>query len=401
MLTYLSKEFIMNWQDHFAQRVDNIKPSTIREILKLTRQPNMISFAGGLPAPSLFPSQRIKEATDTVLAKQADKALQYGTTEGYLPLREWIGKSSNHKAENVQIVSGSQQGLDLIAKIFLNKNDKVVVASPTYMGALRAFDVYEVDYLSVKCDDDGMLPESLEHALKQKPKIVYVIPNFDNPSGTTMSLERRQLLVDLARKYNVPIIEDNPYGELRFRGEYLPNLLELAPERVIYSSTFSKIMAPGFRLAWLLAPAEVLLPINMAKQASDLHTSSFTQMIVYEVTKDNFMSEQISKVRAYYKIQNEAMLAALDRYFPTEISWTRPEGGMFLWLTLPTHLDATALIKEAVAKKVAYVPGEAFFANKSAKNTLRLSYSIASLEQIDSGIKSLSEVFKDSLAKAS
>ncbi len=401
MLTYLSKEFIMNWQDHFAQRVDNIKPSTIREILKLTRQPNMISFAGGLPAPSLFPSQRIKESTDRVLAKQADKALQYGTTEGYLPLREWIAKRSNHKAENVQIVSGSQQGLDLVAKIFLNKNDKVVVASPTYMGALRAFDVYEVDYLSVECDDDGMLPESLEQALKQNPKIVYVIPNFDNPSGTTMSLERRQALVDLARKYNIPIIEDNPYGDLRFRGEYLPNLLELAAERVIYSSTFSKIMAPGFRLAWLIAPAEVLLPINMAKQASDLHTSSFTQMIVHELTKDDFMTEQITKVRAYYKIQNEAMLAALDKYFPTEIAWTRPEGGMFLWLTLPTQLDATALIKEAVAKKVAYVPGEAFFANKSAKNTLRLSYSIASLEQIDSGIKSLAEVFKGSLAKAS
>ena len=389
----------MNWQDHFARRVDNIKPSTIREILKLTRQADMISFAGGLPAPSLFPTKRIKDASNKVLDNEPEKALQYSTTEGYLPLREWIAGTMNQNAESVQIVSGSQQGLDLIAKIFLNKNDKVVVASPTYMGALRAFDVYEVDYLSVECDDDGMLPDSLENALRQKPKIVYVIPNFDNPSGTTMSLERRQALVELARKYNVPIIEDNPYGELRFRGEYLPNLFDLAPEMVIYCSTFSKIMAPGFRLAWIIASPEVLVPINMAKQASDLHTSSFTQMITYEVTKDNFMNEQIAKVRAYYKIQNEAMLAALDSYFPEEITWTKPEGGMFLWLTLAKHLDATALIHDAVAKKVAYVPGEAFFANKAAKNTLRLSYSIASLEQIDSGIKSLSEVFETSLTK--
>jgi len=389
----------MNWKNHFAKRVDNIKPSTIREILKLTRQPDMISFAGGLPAPALFPSERIRQAVNTVLDNVPDKALQYSTTEGYLPLREWIASSMHRDADSVQIVSGSQQGLDLLGKVFLNKNDKVVVASPTYMGALRAFDVFEVDYISVECDAYGMLPDSLEEAFKQGPKIAYVIPNFDNPSGTTMSLERRQALVQLAREYNVPIIEDNPYGELRFRGEYLPNLVDMAPEQVIYCSSFSKILAPGFRLAWIIAAPEVLLPINMAKQASDLHTSSFTQMITYEVTKDNFMLEHIAGLRAYYKIQNEAMLTALDKYFPEEISWTKPEGGMFLWLTLVEGLNATELIHQAVAKKVAYVPGEAFYANDGAKNTLRLSYSIASLEQIDRGIKALAEVFEASLAR--
>ena len=324
----------MNWTEHFARRTSNIKPSTIREILKLTQKSEVISFAGGLPAPSLFPVDKLKKASVKVLEEQGSQALQYSTTEGYVPLREWVcSRMPNTKLENVQIVSGSQQGLDLMAKLILDPGDKVVVTSPTYMGALRAFDAYEVEYLSVEVDADGMLPDSLEAALKQNPKLIYAIPNFDNPTGITMSLERRHALVDLAREYDVPIYEDNPYGELRFEGNDLPHLYELAPERVIFGGTFSKIVVPGFRLGWLVANAELLEVVARAKQAADLHTATFIQMIAYEVSKNGFMDEQIERVRAYYKNQRDHMLSALEQNFPESVSWTRPQGGMFLWVT--------------------------------------------------------------------
>jgi len=390
----------MNWQDVFAKRVVNIKSSTIREILKLTQESEIISFAGGLPAPGLFPGERIKEATIKVLENRPEQALQYSLTEGYPALREWIGQRIAQNPDYIQIVSGSQQGLDIIAKLLLNKGDKVVVSSPTYMGALRAFDVYGVDYSSVETDENGMLPDALEKALKRGAKLIYVIPNFDNPAGTTMSLERRQKLVELSRKYGVAIVEDNPYGELRFRNKDLPNLLDLAPEMVIYCSTFSKIMVPGFRLAWLVVRPEMMKHIVNIKQASDLHTSTFTQMITYEVTKAGFMDEQIARVRSYYKQQNEAMLSRMNDSFPDEISWTNPDGGMFLWVILPKAMNAAELLNKAVAKKVAYVPGFAFYANNPKQNTLRLSYSVASLEQIEMGIKSLAEVFKEHMDKA-
>ncbi len=387
----------MNWQSVFAKRVVNIKSSTIREILKLTQKSEIISFAGGLPAPGLFPSERIKEATVNVLEDIPEQALQYSLTEGYPPLRKWIGQRIGQNPDYIQIVSGSQQGLDLIAKLMLNEGDKVVVSSPTYMGALRAFDVYGVEYVSVETDELGMLPDALEQALKKGAKLIYVIPNFDNPAGTTMSLERRQKLVALSRKYGVAIVEDNPYGELRFRNQNLPNLIDLAPEMVIYCSTFSKIMVPGFRLAWLVVQPEMMEHIVNIKQASDLHSSTFTQMITYEVTKDGFMDEQISRVKSYYKLQNETMLSRMRATFPDEIAWTNPDGGMFLWVMLPRSMNATELLKKAVAKKVAYVPGFAFYANKPKQNTLRLSYSVASLEQIETGIASLAEVFKENM----
>ena len=276
-----------------------------------------------------------------------------------------------------------------------------MVSAPTYMGALRAFDPYEPEYLTVACDDEGMLPDALEHALNQKPKLLYAIPNFDNPTGITMSLERRKRLLRLAERFNVPVYEDDPYGELRFEGEELPRLVDLAPERVIYAGTFSKIVVPGFRTAWLVAPADVLVPIGRAKQAADLHTSTYTQMIAHEVLSSGFLDAQVGRVRDYYKNQRDLMLAALDAHFPSDITWTRPKGGMFLWVTLPDSVNATDLAYEAVEQNVAYVPGEAFFADGKGKNTLRLSYSVATPEQIEAGMERLGNVFKQHLTAAS
>jgi 2-aminoadipate transaminase len=390
----------MNWSQLFANRTHHMKPSVIREILKLTQRSQMISFAGGLPAPDLFPVEALRQAADRVLRERGREALQYSTTEGYLPLREWVaGKFQQATVEQVQIVSGSQQALDLVAKVFLNPGDKVAVAAPTYMGALRAFDAYEVSYVGIATDDEGMIPESVEAALKTQPKMIYVIPNFDNPTGVTMSLARREALIDLARRYGVPIFEDNPYGELRFEGEALPHLFDLAPDVVLHAGTFSKIMAPGFRVAWILASPEVLVPLVRAKQAADLHTAITTQMIAHEVSKDGFMDAQIVRVRSYYQSQRERMLAALDRCFPNELTWTRPKGGMFLWVTLPKRLNATELVYEAVKENVAYVPGEAFYTDGSGLNTLRLSYSVATPEQIETGVGRLAKVFAGQLSQ--
>jgi 2-aminoadipate transaminase len=385
----------MDFSTYFARRVTGMKPSALREILKLTQKSNVVSFAGGLPAPNLFPKERIAQAAQKVIRDQPGQAFQYGTTEGYAPLREWVAEGLKVAAEQVQIVSGSQQGLDMVAKIFLDPADKIVVAEPTYLGALRTFDVYEAQYLSVVCDDEGMLPESLETALKQKPKLIYVIPNFDNPTGISMSLERRQKLVELARKHGVPIYEDNPYGELRFEGVDIPNLFELAPDVVIYGGTFSKTMVPGFRLGWIVAAPEVIRACVMAKQAADLHTATFTQMIAYEVTRDNFMDSQLKNIRSYYQQQRNLMIDAIEKNFPEDVHFTRPKGGMFLWVTLPKGNNTLELLKEAVNRGVAYVPGEPFYANGGGLNTLRLSYSIATAEQVEKGMASLGALLRE------
>ena len=390
----------IDWSQRLARRTAQMKPSTIREILKLTQESEVVSFAGGLPAPGLFPTARLQEASVRVLQEQGSSALQYSATEGYVPLREWIAQSLNTVAEQVQVVSGSQQGLDLVAKVLLNPGDKVVVTSPTYMGALRAFDAYEVEYLSVGMDEEGMLIKDLEAALEQNPKLIYAIANFDNPTGTTLSLERRHKLLELAKRYGVPIYEDDPYGDLRFEGDPLPSLYSLAPEQVIYAGTFSKIMVPGFRLGWLVATPDLLSVIARAKQAADLHSSTFTQMIAYEVTKDGFMASQIDKVRGYYLEQRNAMLAALEEYFPPEANWTVPKGGMFLWVTLPKGNDTLKLLSKAIEQNVAYVPGDPFFAHGGGEHTLRLSYSIATLAEIDEGMKRLGAVLQEHMVVA-
>ena len=392
----------MDWSSLFARRTERIKPSAIREILKLTQGGEVISFAGGLPAPALFPTERIREASDRVLAQRGEHALQYSTTEGYPPLRAWAAEQlPGADAERVQIVSGSQQALDLVAKALLDPGDRVVLAAPTYMGALRAFDPYEPEYLTVASDEDGLLPGSLEAALKRGPKLVYVIPNFDNPRGTTMSLERRRNLLESAGRHGVLIFEDDPYGQLRFEGEPLPSLFELAPDRVVYSSTLSKTVAPGLRIAWLVAAPELLEQLTQIKQAADLHTSTLGQMVVHAVVEGDFLAEQLPRIRSYYHRQRDTMLAALDNHLPSSVHSTRPKGGMFLWLTLPEGSDGLELLRSAARRGVAYVPGAPFFADGSGLNTLRLSYSVASLEQIERGVATLSAVLTESLAVAS
>ena len=335
------------WTSRYAQRTKNVKSSAIRELLKLTQQPEVISFAGGLPAPDVFPIQRFQEACAKVLSMRGKEALQYGASEGYEPLREMIARHTSRygiKAgpENVLITSGSQQALDLIGKLLINPGDRVLVEAPTYLGALQAFNVYGAEYVSVPSDDDGIQTEHLEGPLRSGPKFMYILPNFQNPGGTTLSEGRREELVLLADRFGIPIVEDDPYGQLRYEGEHLTPLVVLdrvnlrrdngySIGNVIYLSTCSKTLAPGLRLGWIVAPADVISKMIQLKQGADLHTSTFTQMVAYEVAHDNFMDEHIKMIRRVYGERRDAMLAALEEFFPPEVTWTRPAGGLFLW----------------------------------------------------------------------
>jgi 2-aminoadipate transaminase len=385
------------WSQHAASRTGRLRPSAIREILKLTQKGEVISFAGGLPAPELFPVAEIRAATDRILSTHGTAALQYSTTEGDPELRAWVAsRYKNADADGVQIVSGSQQGLDLVAKCYLDPGDTVVVAAPTYPGALRAFEPYEVRFRTVEIDEDGMVPESLAEALGAGAKLIYVIPDFDNPTGARLSLRRRHAVIDLARTHGVPILEDSPYSELRFEGEALPCLFDLAPDMVIHAGTFSKTMVPGFRLAWLVAQPAALVPVSRAKQAADLHTSTFTQLLALEVAQGGFLDEQIVKVRNHYGSRRDVMLGALDREL-TEVSglrWTRPHGGMFIWVSGPDWFDTTSMARDAIDAGVAYVPGEAFYPDGDRVDGLRLSYSVATPDQIESGITRLATILR-------
>ena len=433
----------VQWEKKFAQRVQQMKSSTIRELLKVTEQPEMISFAGGLPAPEVFPVERVELATHKVLTERGEQALQYGATEGYRPLRELLAQRMSHgnlrlTVDNVLIVSGSQQALDLLGKIMLDPGDRVVVEAPTYMGALQAWSAYfqypqtdretepqrspqeqytpktskehvkmhrEVGYITIPTDEQGMQTDHLEEALRQDPKYIYVLPNFQNPTGVTLTEERRRVLVQQARRYGVPIVEDDPYGELRFEGEHLPSLLMLEGEQQegtyqgngIYLGTFSKIMAPGMRLGWVIAPSQVISKLVQAKQGVDLHTATFTQMIAYELLKDGFLDKHVHLIRRVYQERRDAMLAAMEEYFPEEVKWTHPKGGMFLWVTLPEGSDATLLLKQAVERNVVFVPGESFYPNGGGRNTLRLNYSHDEPERIREGIGRLARVLRKSL----
>ncbi len=404
------------WKSRFALRTKNIKSSAIRELLKITQKPEVISFAGGLPAPDVFPVARFQEACRKVLEVNGHQALQYGASEGYEPLREMIARhiaryGIKAKSENVLITSGSQQALDLIGKLLINRGDRVLVEAPTYLGALQAFNVYGAEYVSVQSDNDGLRTDLLEAPLRTGPKFMYVLPNFQNPGGTTLSEGRRHELVLLADKYGIPIIEDDPYGQLRYEGEHLPPLVVLDRENlrrdggysignVIYLSTFSKTLAPGLRLGWIVAPADVIAKFVQLKQGADLHTSTFGQMVAYEVAKDNFLDEHVKLIRRVYRERRDVMLEALSKYFPAEASWTRPQGGLFLWVTLPEGMDCNKLFEAALKENVAFVPGECFYAGNVAKEScrhLRLNFSYGQPEQIREGIRRLSVAIKQQM----
>lgn len=398
---------LVQWDHLFADRAKRITSSTIRELLKLTQQPDIISFAGGLPAPELFPVQEVAAATQKVLTEQGAQSLQYSTTEGHAPLRKWIAaQQGNINPDNILLVSGSQQGLDLLGKILINPGDLIGVETPTYLGALQAFSPYEPEYVSIPTDDEGIDTTALEELLKQKNlKFIYAIPNFQNPTGRTMSLERRKKLVEITGKHGVLLLEDDPYGKLRFRGDFPPSLFSLGLEyaggdesqnHVIYMSTFSKTLTPGLRVAWVSANPTINKKLVQAKQGADLHTPTLNQMIVFELVHE-VLAKQTELVRKVYGERANLMKAALEKHLPEGVSFTDPEGGMFLWLTLPEHLKSTELLKQAVEYKVAFVPGTPFFALGGGENTMRLSYSCANAEQIERGISSLGEVLKKNI----
>jgi 2-aminoadipate transaminase len=349
-----------------------------------------------------------------VLENQGAQALQYSTTEGYRPLREMIAQRIARYAvtvspENILITSGSQQALDFIGRVFINQGDHILVESPTYLGALQAWNAYGAQYISIPSDENGMVTDELEKALRVGPKFIYVLPNFQNPSGTTLSLERRQRLVELADRYGVPIVEDDPYGQLRFEGEHLPSVVSLDSEyrgdngyytgNVIYLSTFSKLLAPGIRLAWVIAPEEVIRKLVQTKQAADLNTAAFNQMTAYEVGKDGFLDEHVKHIRAVYKERRDVMLEMMEEMFPAEVRWTRPQGGMFLWGILPEYMDAAEVLKVALQHKVAFVPGESFHPNGGGKNTMRLNFSYSNPDTIREGITRMGTVLKELVRK--
>ncbi len=402
------------WTSRYSQRAKNVKSSQIRELLKFTQKPEIISFAGGLPAPDVFPTERFEQACRRVLETQSRLALQYGATEGYEPLREMIARHTSRygikaKPENVLITSGSQQALDLIGKLMINPGDRVLVEAPTYLGALQAFSVYGAEYVAVPSDNDGLRTDQLEGPLRSGPKFMYVLPNFQNPGGTTLADGRRHELVLLADRYGIPIIEDDPYGQLRYEGEHLTPLIVLDRENlrrdggysignVIYLSTFSKTLAPGLRLGWIVAPPQVIAKLVQLKQGADLHTSTFVQMVAYEVARDNFLDEHIKLIRRVYGERREVMLRALEENFPPEVTWTRPQGGLFLWVTLPEGMDCHRLFEVAIKENVAFVPGDSFYAGENyaeeARRHFRLNFSNAPPEQMREGIRRLGVAIK-------
>ena len=393
----------------YSKNALNMKRSEIRELLKFTRQPDIISFAGGLPGPETFPVKDLEEISCQVLREKGALALQYGPTEGELPFRQEIAKWLNRekagiKPENILVTAGSQQGLDIISKIFLDPNDIILLELPSYIGGLQAFTAYRARMIGVPQDYEGMRMDLLEKELERlakkgkKPKFIYVVPDFQNPSGVTMPLERRKRLLELACQYEVPIIEDSPYRDLRYKGEAVPAIYSFDKENyVIALSTFSKLLSPGLRLAWIMAPTEWMDRMVVAKQSMDLCSPTYTQLIAAEYLRRGLLPRQIENIRKIYGRKLEAMLKALEKYMPKEVEWSKPEGGLFLWVKLPKKMSANDLFPKAIEKKVAYVVGSAFHCNGKGQNTMRLNFSFSTEQQIDEGIHRLAEVIKENM----
>lgn len=397
----MKRENIPQIEWKFSERAEQLQGSMIREILKVTQRPEVISFAGGLPSPETFPVERMRVAFDKVLSSNGKTALQYGPTDGFPPLREFIANSlskngANISPEQVLMVSGSQQGLDLLGKVLLDEGSKAVVETPSYLGALQAFSVYRPKFVPVEMDDCGLRP--MDVAEKGKgARLLYCLPNFQNPTGLTLSEQRRTELVEVCARMRIPLLEDDPYGALCYRGEPLPKMLTMNPDGVIYMGSFSKVLTPGIRLGYVVAPLPLMSKLEQAKQAADLHTAQLTQMVVHEVIKDGFLDQHIPTIRSFYSGQCDIMLDALSKFFPTGVTWTKPDGGMFIWVNLPKHIDSLALAKEAIAHNVAFVPGVPFYAGAPETNTLRLSFVTVSPERIYEGIEKLGKLIAHKL----
>ncbi|HEV8484781.1 MAG TPA: PLP-dependent aminotransferase family protein [Blastocatellia bacterium] len=385
----------------FASRMLQMKSSAVREILKVAERPDIISFAGGLPAPELFPVDVIARAHAEVFAEEGAAALQYSTTEGWRPLREWLAARMNLRgiqavADRVLITSGSQQGIDLVGKVFLEPGDSVLVENPSYLAALQCFSGYEASVIGIDSDDEGIRIDQVEQALKSaRPKFIYVVADFQNPKGTSLSSERRTQLLEVSRRFQVPILEDDPYGELRYRGERPPALAAMDRHGlVIYISTFSKTLSPGMRIGWVAASDEIIHALIIAKQPADLHTSTIEQRAAVRAVAGFDFDGHIARLCRVYGERCDSMLEALERYFPAETSWTHPEGGLFLWIELPKGTRGEDLLEDSLREHVAFVPGGPFFVDEGHDNFIRLNFSNRPPEIIDEGVKRIGKALK-------
>lgn len=404
-----------NWQAQYARRLEWMTTSVIREILKVAQSPDTISMAGGWPDAALFPIAQLDEVAHHVLTETPQASLQYGLTDGYPPLRAQIADMMTEAGvpatmDNIAISSGSQQALDLMGRIFIDEGDTVLVENPTFLGALQSFKAYGARFVGVPIDEDGVCVDAFERLVREtRPKFAYLLPNFHNPAGVTMSMERRCRVVEIADRYGVPILEDDPYGQLRFEGEPLPSLAALDAERhpenaaagayvtgnVVYLGSFSKTLAPGLRVSWAVCPGDLAQQFVMAKQGADLHTSALGQAMASEFIRRGWLPAQVQRIRDTYRERRDAMCEAIATYFPEGVRHTHPQGGLFLWVILPEGMDAVALLKDAAERKVAFVPGSPFYVDGSGQNTLRLSFACMPPDTIREGIRRLAEVIRE------
>lgn len=390
---------------HFSKRILQMDTLTLREVLALTAKPDIISLAGGLPAPESFPVDALRQASDRIYRLDGRTALQYSPSAGLLPLREKLAQRHRSQgiactAEDFLIISGSQQGLDLAGKVFLEPGDLVLCENPTYMAALTVFRSYECTIMPVETDDEGIVPWDLEKKLAENPnaKLLYVIPTFQNPTGRQWSLARRRAVLDIAQRYDLPILEDDPYGALRYEGEPILTLKSMdAGGIVTYMGSFSKVLSPGVRLGWLLASQDLIEKYKSAKECSDLQSSTISQMVVNAYLEDNDLDAHICEITTLYRQRRNWMIRVLTDLFPKKVSWTYPQGGLFLWVILPDWIDTAALLPEMVSRGVAYLPGQDFFANRDVRNCLRLNFSNASQEQIMNGLSAMTQVLQKHL----
>ncbi len=388
----------------FAKRMERMQASEIRELLKLTAQPDIISFAGGLPAPELFPVEEIAKVSHDLVLKEGRQLLQYATTEGRPTLRAKIAKRMADKyntkvdPDDILITTGSQQCLDFVGKLFLDPDDVVLCESPSYLGALNAFNAYQPKFVEVPTDNGGLIPEELDKILETTPncKFIYVIPDFQNPTGRTWSMERRQKFMEVVNKHNLPVVEDNPYGELRYEGEILPSLKSLDTKGlVMFLGTFSKIFCPGLRLGWVAAEHSLLTEFVKIKQSADLHTSNFDQGVADAYMDAYDLDEHVKEIVALYKHRRDLILKSMDEYFPAGTEWTHPEGGLFLWLTFPEGVSARKVFSKCIEMKVAGVIGDAFYPNQKTDRSMRINYSNMPDDRIVEGIKRMAKAIEE------
>jgi 2-aminoadipate transaminase len=400
-------QFTTNWEGALAKRTERMQSSVIRELLKVTMLPDVISFAGGLPAPDAFPVRDFRDACSWILEHDPEHALQYGPTEGYAPLKDYLIEAMAKYEipavrDNVLFTNGSQQALDFIGRVFLDEGDKIVTGRPTYLGAIQAWDVYGPQYVPVPLDDHGMRMDELERALEANPgvKFIYVLPNFHNPAGTTLPRDRRLKLVDLAAKHGAFIVEDDPYGELRYEGEDITPIFAMHKENTIYLSTFSKTLSPGIRLGWIVAPERIMKRLIQAKQGADLHTSTLIQYLACDICQRGLLRAHVRRVRNIYRERRDAMLNAMEKLFPPTVAWTRPQGGLFLWARLPEGMDTDELLKVAVQEKVAFVPGRAFYpGGDGGRCCMRLNFSYSEPDIIEEGIGRLGRAIERQMSQ--